>query len=270
MNSHRLLSLLIFVVILPIGSFLVARRGSDPIYFLLNFLSQNDTPLIPRNSVFFPFFYFLRILSVWWFCSEAGLAFAIFFSVALIVCKSVNSLIAQLTLKTRAHLHDFIAYHSLRRNMSLYNALRVHMSLCSGPSAHEPLFFSICSESRLFYYQVPLILTTCIGLSGLCNYAILKLHQDLGLSLRLVSPTISMSMLIVANTFLPETQQVYEGSRKYLQTMGELVRSPYDRRVLRSLQPLGVRAAAFFTVKKDTRPTFVRLMVDCTVTLLLY
>jgi len=276
-NDYKLLQLcskafplVVFLVVLPLGSFLVVRRGSDPIYcFAKHLHGVTDETIDSHYGVLF-----VRFLMTWWFCSELCMCFPVYFSLSMILCKSLNDCLVALkcncsllpnvgvrksiVLSRNAETQKIAMKvgNTLRLSVKLYNMIRIHINQC-------------CGAGTFVYYQNFLLLFGSIGLTGLCNYTFIRLQANLGLSMRLASPSISLSSLFTSNSLVPEIIRVHEESKEFVRTVKRNVRNKYDWKLCASLNSTGFSAGSFFVYKKSTRPNFTKLLVDSSVTLLL-
>jgi len=267
----KAMPVVIFIIILPLGSFLTIRRGADPFYFMLKHIHPQPIKYIDSLKVF----KFLRFAGTWWFCSEIGMCISLYFSIAMILCKSVNHFLITLArdcpnAPTFGKKNNMIILrkngstrrlemeigNSFRSSMRIYNIIRVYINGCFGTGGY-------------LYYQNLMLLGGCVGLSAVCNYTFIKLQGNLGWSMRLASPCISASAIFISNSLVPEIVGIHEESIDLLRVLKNYVRTKYDRKICDSLYKVGIPAGGFFTLKKSTKPNLTKLLVDCTVTLLL-
>jgi len=126
--------------------------------------------------------------------------------------------------------------------------------------------FNLCFHSVI----LPFTLLTLLLINVLSNYASVRLHGEVKFPGSLGFPLTSMATLLIVLDTLPTSYTIYYASEKLIRTTREKCKSNgYTHKFLNSCRPLGVQVGYYFVIKQITVMTFLGIIVENAITLLL-
>ncbi|OXA36608.1 hypothetical protein Fcan01_28626 [Folsomia candida] len=122
---------------------------------------------------------------------------------------------------------------------------------------------------HLCYLVVPPLVFFGMSILTLTNYGTIRLFGKVPIFVYLAFPVISVIASTFIVTVLPQATEVNEVSLRYLGCLEGTCFKKYERRLFRSLKPIGIRCASFGTVTTDWMVTIIQNIVDYKINLLL-
>jgi hypothetical protein len=128
------------------------------------------------------------------------------------------------------------------------------------------IYFNSCYKSIILPFTVLALLL----INVISDYATIRLFHEVKMPAFLGFPMASLgATLIVVDTF-PTSYRMYEASEQLVAiTKTYAVRNGYATMVLKSCRPLAVDVSYFFNIKRNTILTFLGIVIDYTINVLL-
>ena len=117
---------------------------------------------------------------------------------------------------------------------------------------------------------MPFIFLALFFVNILSDYATIRLYNEVKMPFFLAFPLSSMAtMFMVIDTF-PTSYRVYEASQKLIAKVKESKEtSIYASKFMKSCKPLGVNVGSFFFIKQKTLMTFIGIVLENAIMMLL-
>lgn len=122
---------------------------------------------------------------------------------------------------------------------------------------------------EIYHHVAPPFVFFGCTISVLANYATIKMFGTFPFMVYLTFPIVGVIEITVLGTILPRSAISYEESARYLRALRELCFRRYERRLIRSLRPIGLRVGHFGTITTIWMVAIIKTIVDCTINLLL-
>lgn len=119
------------------------------------------------------------------------------------------------------------------------------------------------------HYIAPPLIFFGISVCVLANFATIKMYRTLPIMVYLEFPVVSMLAYGFLATALPRSVMVHEVSSEYLRVLRAICIRRYEKKLIRSLRPMGVRVGHFGTITKNWVVTICQNIVVYTMNLLL-
>jgi len=138
------------------------------------------------------------------------------------------------------------------KTIKIYKMIQLYLTIS------EPIYSS----------EIPVLIFGGSLLAILCNFGTIKLYGRVELPLYICQPSLSLFVVVLVLTLVPQANNVFEKCRAYRAILKFTVKSRIEKAVLKSLKPFGMHAT-FFTMKSRVRTKIVECQMYYTMTLLI-
>lgn len=196
------------------------------------------------------------------FMLSASVRLAAYLFIAMELVKSVSGTLV---------LSLIVLQGSTRRTTRIMEALqKFGDSKTAGIQIHKELrIWNRFYNLYYVYYVCPPLIWFGVSILVLTNYGTIKLFGKVHILVYVAFPIISAIASTFLVTVLPQAAEVYEVSSTYLNQLRGSCFTKYERKLFRSLKPIGIRCASFGMVTTDWMVAIIQSMVDNTINLLL-
>lgn len=133
----------------------------------------------------------------------------------------------------------------------------------------ELQLWNIIYNQNLCYSVVPHLILFGMSIITLANYLTIRLPRKVPLMLYVIFPATSLTGLVFVMTIVPQATQVFEKSEIFLGCLTGKCFLKYERRLLYSLNKVGIRIGPFGTASKSLMLAIAWNIVYYTINLLI-
>jgi len=123
--------------------------------------------------------------------------------------------------------------------------------------------------NEAYFVLHPFLLLFGMTTLVVCNYGTVRLYGRISILVYFVLPLLSVLLFGIIQTLFPVTSNAHERSCDIIRAAKYFARTKYLKTVVRAEAPFKIYAGSLFFVKRNTKVTYIALVLDNTITALI-